>query len=79
MVYVFFISRSIGDNRIIAGPLQIVRVPIGSCGLAYSEGIVQILLPGAQSTYPSLRISFGVRPPPHFPRINVHPVAYFIE
>ncbi len=41
--------RSIGDARIVAGPLQIVRVPIGSCGLAYSEGIVQILLPGAGS------------------------------
>jgi regulator of protease activity HflC (stomatin/prohibitin superfamily) len=35
-----------GSDRIVSGPLSIVRVPIGQCGLAFCDGLVQILLPG---------------------------------
>ena len=43
---------SSGDDVIkssASGPLWIVRVPIGQCGLAYVDSLVQILLPGVHA------------------------------
>jgi len=69
--------RSVQNDRIDMGPMHIIRIPDGSCGLAMNNGNVEILLPGVHARN-STMFNFQEVKKLDSPLIELGPIHMFI-
>jgi hypothetical protein len=69
--------RSVQHDRIDMGPMHIIRIPDGSCGLAMNNGNVEILLPGVHARN-STMFQFQEVKKLDSPLIELGPIHMFI-